>query len=695
MTANRLTRGTLPMLACLVLGCAGTRVEAQRPLAGDGAPGTPVVPEVPSPWPLPPARPAALDYALGALADAWLRHPILGDPSFDTFERLPGNPIVRGGDPFRWPVNGSLLLDPVSGAWFAYVGFYLEGYDLGPGKPPAHCRVFRSADQGRSWTEIGPVFQDAAFRFEGDTVTAGIAPDVSVVFADGRYHMAYDWATDNTTWANAALPGGGADSGAAYAWAERPEGPFHRAPRPILRTSALQRVFPPTGKYRRAYGTSLIRRERDWLVLVDVDSGPFFAWGQVALTAADPRGPWSEPVLVSGLEGDRWFPSPVEAFPAFVHDGFVYDPKTSVGANRNYQVTHRAPVEQAHRPEAWALYQLGSVWHAECVPHEGFGIWGQTFAGAVGPDGVLRALFPSRHWPDSAGTINLAARPWSQPIRERGFVISAHSGPSLTLTRTAYAGFTLAAEVVLRGTAARFAWGYGAPLGTKGRADGKPHPLCWTRHGGVELTRTGWRVLDAADAPDPRVLAQGSIPAAETRRVELRVDEAGPVGLTLDGETVWQGACTPRQGPLALLLEPGTHLTVNRFAVSGTPLPAVWTWLASEAVAGAGVAEGQYRTQESGLFRFGSGILCDRPGERLKWDFRGRGFRLWLPMGPEYGRCSVRLNGVPIAVLDLHREEPMASAPVLERDGLPDGCHALVVQSLEAPLPADCLDVLQ
>jgi hypothetical protein len=629
------------------------------------------------------------------LADAWLRHPILGDPSFDAFQRLPGNPLVRGEAPFRWPVNGFLFIDPVSSHWYAYVGFYLEGYDLGPGKPPAHCRVFQSANRGACWTALGPIFADPDFRFEGDTVAANIAPDATVLFADGRYHLAYDWATDNTTWATASAPRDGADSGAAYAWSERPEGPFHRASRPILRTSELQRLFPASGKYRRAYGTSLVRRQHDWLALTDVDSGPCFAWGQVAMTATDPLGPWSEPLLVTSLEGDGYFPSPVEAFPAFVHGGFVYDPKTSVGATRNFQVIHRAPVEEAHRPEAWSLYQHGTAWHAEPVPHEGFGLWGQTFSGAVDRAGNLRVLFPSRHWPDCVGTINLATRPWAMPLRERGFVFSAHSGPGLSLTRTAYGSFALSADLALRGTAARFAWGYAAPLGTVGRADGRPEPRCWTRHCAVEVTPTGWQILASDDSPEASRLAGGELPAADTRHLEMAVDAAGVASVAIDGRPVWEGPFPARTGPLALLLQAGTHLTVTRFAVTGIPQPATWTWLASEALAGAGVCEGQYRTVASADFRFGSGVVCDRPGERLKWNFRGRGFRLWLPRGPDYGRCSLRLNGLPLGELDLHSATAEPSAVLLERSSLADGYHALVIQGGGAPLPVDCIEVQQ
>ena len=46
---------------------------------------------------------SATDFARSRYVDAWLRHPVYGDPSFDAFERVPGNPIHRGKPPFEWP----------------------------------------------------------------------------------------------------------------------------------------------------------------------------------------------------------------------------------------------------------------------------------------------------------------------------------------------------------------------------------------------------------------------------------------------------------------------------------------------------------------------------------------------------------------------------------------------------------------
>ena len=151
------------------------------------------------------------------------------------------------------------------------------------------------------------------------------------------------------------------------------------------------------------------------------------------MTAIDPAGPWSDPKLVLSDESDRFFNHTVESYPTMVHDGYVYASCTSIGLNRNFQAIYRAKLEDAHRADSWQLFQHGTAWHSEPVPNEGVGIWGQTYSGFVDRDGQLQVLFPSRTSDTNLGTINLATRPWPKPLRDRGFVLSGHDGPSLTL----------------------------------------------------------------------------------------------------------------------------------------------------------------------------------------------------------------------------------------------------------------------
>lgn len=633
-----------------------------------------------------------IDYALGAQADAWTRHVVLGDPSFDTFDHAKTNPIVRGEPPFEWPVNGSLFRDPKSGHWYLYVGFYHAKYAIGPDLGLTHCVVYRSTDQGRSWERVGPIFDKDSFHFQGDQEPSDLVPDVMVQYTDGRYWMCYDWCTNNITWAQAMHPTDSSDGGVALAWAERPEGPFHRLPKAVIRTTQTPGLYPLSEYYSRPYGGSLVRREHDWIVFCSVDSAGAFSWAVLAMTAPTPEGPWSKPTMVLSVEGDRYYPQIVETFPQFVHDGYVYSPNTSVSLNRNFQVIYRAKIEEAHRPEAWELYQNGTAWHAEFVPHETFGLWGQTFSGFVDPAANFQVMFPSRD-ANSRGTINTATRPWNQPLRERGFVFNGNEGASLTLLRSAYRAFSLQSEFTLQGTGGRLVWGYQAPVSANSQAAGSTlHRLCRTNHHALVLKDRTWQVVSVDAAGKENVVGEGTLPEGDAHKLDLAQTEAGTVQLTLDGQPSWQGQLPVVAGPIGLLLEPNTTMSVDRFAVTGKAEPATITLLCVDGIS-AGVESSDWKIVSGPNYRFGVGAVREAAGGRVKWNFRGRGFRLWLPKGPDYGVCEIFLDGRKLGEVDLKADEPQPSAAVFTCEDGGDGYHAVVVRSA-GRFSADSLDVL-
>jgi hypothetical protein len=632
----------------------------------------------------------AVDYADSAHVECWLRHPVYGDPSFDAFEREPGNPIHRGAPPFEWPVNGFLFADPRSGSRYVYVGLYAKGYAMGEGKGMG-CIAYRSQDRGHSWENLGPIFPDEPFRFDGDEVAVGHAPDVSVVYANGRYHMVYDWATANSTWTTMMNPVDGADNGIGYAWADRPEGPFVRTGQPVYRTSAHPFY---RGKYRRAYAATLIPREHDWLVLAMMDSGSHHAWALVGMTSERPEGPYSDPVFLRCVDDMYFHPPLLEFYPAFQHDGWIYAPATSVALNRNLQVVFRVKSEQAMDPGAWELFQYGSAWHAEPVPHEYHGIWGQTFSGFVDTDGVFHVMFPSLD-EEGLGTINLASRPWDQRYRQSGFILSGHEGASLTLLKGSYSAFDLDCEMELRGGAA-IMWGYHAPLGpNQPTSNSTLHPLSLTRYSGVELTGGEWRVVEVDGDGSRRVIASGDIDLSGTSRVALSHADKGPTHLSLNGEPLWSGNIEPVEGNIGILVRENSHLTVIRFIVKGTRKRGAWRYLHTEAIVGAGEAAGSWRAVEDSAFRYGVGALSERSDARGKWNFEGSGFSLWAPKRPEYVTADVFLDGVELATIDFGARQEEPSTALLSRNGLHRTYHALVVQAKEGTIPLDVLEVVE
>ncbi len=614
------------------------------------------------------------DYAEARHRDDWLRHPVYGDPSFDSFQRLPGNPIHRGAPPFEWPVNGFFFPDPQSRNLYVFVGDYGKGYMT----PPSRCLLYRSNNHGHTWTNLGPVLHGEKAMFD----RGGHTPDVSVVFAENRYHMVYDWGEADFN----------AEGGLAYAWADRPEGPWHRAPEPITRNSTLSKL---SDRYQRTYAATLLRRTNDWLILGMMDHAPN-SWALFAMTAPRPEGPYSERRLVRHVEGDYFHPPLLEFFPAFAHEGAVYAPATSVALNRNFNVLFKAPLERAEDPAAWSLFQHGSLWHAADHESEFFGIWGQTFSGAVMPDGHLRVMFPSRDR-DGRGTINLAQRLWDRPFRKSGFVLSGHAGPSLTLLRPAYANFTLNTELQLRGTA-RLLLNYTAPLGPNApTSDATLHPLSNTRHLGLELASGQWRLCRFDTVESATVVASGKF--LDQTRLRLKVKRVEDrLTIELNHRELWSGQPQALTGAsdLGLLgwrVEANSHLTVEKFSIQGEPAAGRTMFLQTEALLGAGAAPGDWDQVEGQQFRFGSGALSRTSGARAKWNVIGTGLRIWSPRGPHYGTLEVLVDGRVAATLDLHSTVANDSAPLWEVNDLPGTFHAVAVTAQSGRVPLDCLEV--
>jgi hypothetical protein len=651
------------------LGFRGIKIAA-RPAVPLGAPIT---------------TPPAIDYALPARRTDWLSHPVLGDLSFDAFVRRPRNPVLRGRPPVAWPVNGFLFIDPVSGDWFVYAGVYPRGYFFETVRPPTeniHCTVHRSRDAGASWEACGRALADLDdFCYAGDVIPAGLAPDVSVVYHDGRYHMVFDWVSNTLTRAEVGLPADRArcDSGIGYAWSDRPEGPFQRASTPLLRNSA-----PPdlgfAGKYRRFYASTLVRRTHDWLVLMLVDTPAVVAWGLAGMTAARPEGPYSEPRLLLHVEDARYQPSLIECFPAFVHAGWLYSPGTSVAANRSFQILHRVRPDEAMDPAAWELWQHGSVWHDEPVENETAGIWGQTFSGSVDARGKVHALFPSR---DAAncGTLNLATRDWAKPYRERGAVLSAPEASALACLRWHYAAFRLEADFALRGDA-EFMWDFDAPLGPDRLTAGAgAHALTNGGRWGLQLKPASWQLARMDSAGVATVVAEGSRAVRAASR--LAIERGDELRIRLDGVELWRGVQPAGQGALACRLAPGGRLELARLEVQGQPLPGRQCWLCTEALQGAGQDPAHWELRTSPLFRHGLGAVHRGAGGRAKWNFIGGAVALWSPRGPRFGRVEVWLDGRSQAALDLRAPQETPSRCLWRSGPLSEGPHTLVLTCRE------------
>lgn len=336
-----------------------------------------------------------------------------------------------------------------------------------------------------------------------------------------------------------------------YASCENPEGPFEVNLTPIHTDDAQPLLLQ---RYMRSYAPTLLRREHDWLILhmMSTPQNLGGTWALGAMTAPHPVGPYTSPTFLLCPQSEVHLSPLLEFYPALVRDGRVYAPATSLAANRSYQTLYAADLEQAHLPEAWKLEQSGSLWHETLHPSEAVGIWGQTLAGQVSPDGELRVLAfsPSS---DDVRTVHLARRPWLEPYRE-SFVLAAPNAASHALPRSIYATFSLDLDGTWSGSWS-LSWGCSGPLGPdRVSADAVAHPAMLRERytlyssGEMVLFNGGGEVHSLGQLPTPPVLPLH----LEQREMEVH--------LWLEGEFVWSIPLLARAGQLVVTAETGAHL---------------------------------------------------------------------------------------------------------------------------------------
>jgi hypothetical protein len=502
--------------------------------------------------------------------------------------------------------------------------------------------------------------------------------------------MCFDWLTENGVWQNAHDPPADVNSGVGYAWSERPEGPFHITARPVATT----REQPPLlGRYRRLYISTIVRRANDWLVLTDTDSGPCFGWALVGMTADRPEGPYGPAKMLLHPESTRFHPQLVEFNPAFTHEGFIYMPATSVAGNRNYQVLFRAPIEKAMDADAWDIVQHGNLWHSDPVEHEHCGIWGQTFSGFIGPDGVFNAFFPSRD-SKGMGTVNIASRPWNKPMRTRGFVASAHEVANLCYLKKAGPITRIEADLDRVGTVS-FLWNAEGVLGAAAiKHPFAIHPLGLRSHVALELATNNWALLEVDNTGKRRIIGSGPLGAVPQCRFTLDWKDSHTAELVIDGKMSWQGELPTGPGCVGILCSPGGRADVRKLAVTGTKSPARVRYLATDAIIGAARKATDWPLREDRTFHYGVGAVSSGSPVEAKWNFEGTAFSLWAPKGPAFGEADLLLDGHRLATIRFTSDRETPSRPVYEMKNLsPAVGHALMLRTGSKPVPLDVLEV--
>ncbi|MFI5193626.1 MAG: hypothetical protein ACHQD7_06200 [Chitinophagales bacterium] len=624
------------------------------------------------------------DYALLSHRNEWTHDYAFGSPSWDTFERFPNNPVYQGRKGMEWPVNGFFYSDPVSHNWYLYIGEYKEYYksDQDTSTADFNCVIYKSSDRGKTWNKIGNLFPANMLSYDSIRIQV---PDVMVTYADGKYHMVFDWVSDNFDWRRAEC------SGLGHAVADKPEGPFVVSKGPAKMNTQYKQK-PLLNKYWRMYAPMIVKRKNDWALIYMMDTAPARSWALAVSTASKPEGPYSDAKIVLNVEKKTNYPPLQEYFPAFTHLGYVYFPATSVSVNRNYQSVYRVKIEDVTDADKVEIYSAGSFWHSENVENEYAGIWGQTFSGFVDDNDSLYVMFPSKDRKDY-GTINLAKASWNHLNRDRGFNLTANEGNSFSYIRQG---------IDVDGIDMKF------------NLDGTTHVI-WDFHSPIDILN-GWGkfALDQQDADFKEIVISKTgwaINVYDSGKNVLRID-SGKIGhwdgagnqlqlkggngkykLVINAVDCWEGVLKNNPGVAGISLDPHSYLFADRFVVDGRRMQGSVTYGFYEALLNAGNQDSDWVFKKDTMFIYGRGAVSKRESGFAKWNFDGKGFELFSPRGPLYGDVNIYLDGKLLKKLSLNSPQEIKSSVIYKAGDLPRGSHAVYIESLDGLLPVDCISI--
>jgi len=641
------------------------------------------------------------DFAKMQNMEAWLRHPVLGDPSFDNFTKL-GQTVHRSEKPFEWAVNGSIFSDPKTGWWYYYIALYPKDY-WNPNTEICHFIIYRSKDKGQSWEYLGKGFPDASCPFTGLEEAYMGAPDAVVLYdaAEDIYWMTYDWGSGHVIQPEEgeAYPEYLPDAGVAMAWAKSPEGPFHK-----LKTWVHNNRFQTSqiGRFNRGYASSAFKRKNDWICFIMQDSDVYHGWGLTCRTAKTPDGEWSKPHLLLSPDRQEYYPELLEYCFCIQIGDKIYAPATSVAGNRNYQVVYAADIEQAEHPSAWKRVREGSLWHSRPLADERYGIWGQTLHGFV-EDGKYYTMYVGMD-ERKYGTLSVASCPVDQPFKD-GFTISGHVGKSISPTLAAYQDFCLDMDMDVTGTVEVFLKHHGILGPDRTTSNSVTSEESFVSSLSVELSdkqeyrlllrdaQGTCRVLHSGVWPE-KICSVGAVWAQNVLHLTIGQQEVWAGDLTDILEEMGMDAKTFAEAPLAVCAHEVSVFNCSRFQVEGQPLPYTLQYSAREAVLAAmhGVT---WDAEERGGFRTEKGYIGEK-SKWVKWNIRGNGFRLYAPKGKDLGRTEVWVDGYLYGTVDLYSPQEEASGIVYEVTGLPgETRHAVVLKGYEGqPFAVDVLEAL-
>ena len=625
------------------------------------------------------------DYALLENKNQWSHHYAFGSPSWDAFERFSNNPVYRGSSGMEWPVNGFLYADPVSKNWYLYIGEYKQGYDVDKDTATTdmNCVILKSTDKGKTWNKIGNVF--TANKLEYDSIKIQ-APDVMITYADGKYHMIFDWLGSDFNWQQNTEK-----SGIGYAVANTPEGPFVISKKP-LKINTQYKQKPLLNKYWRMYAPMIFKQKNGWAIAYMMDTAPTGSWCLAVSTAPKPEGPYSDTKIIMNVENKTNYAPLQEYFPAFTHKGYAYFPATSVSTNRNYQSIYRVKIDEITNADKYEVFRAGSLWHPINVENEYAGIWGQTITGFIDEKDSFYVMYPSKD-PNNYGTINLAKTSWNNLDRKRGFNFSANEGNSFSYIKTLLDVESINMTFKLDGTL-HLIWDFHSKLDIQNEWGKFSLNEKGANYKEIIIDKNNWIINEYGNGKQSSGIDSGRIQHWNNNENKLQIKKSnGKYLLLINDVKYWEGELKNKPGIVGIALNPRSYLFTEKFVVDGRKLNGHITYGFHEALLNSGNYFKDWDFKNDSMFFYGQGAVSKKDSCFAKWNFDGKGFELLSPKGPQYGNVYIYLDGILLKKISLKNRQEIKSSVVFKSQPIKKGSHSLYIKSLDGLLPVDCINI--
>jgi hypothetical protein len=226
-------------------------------------------------------------------------------------------------------------------------------------------------------------------------------------------------------------------------------------------------------------------------------------------------------------------------------------------------------------------------------------------------------------------------------------------------------------------------------------AEGHPHPLSLADCTEFALHPHGWALTRITAEGARQVLAEGASLCSAGMDVDILhiAQQAGELVVGANGRELWHGQVRATSGSIGFIADAGTILRVEHIFISTLGEPCRKWLLPTEAIMGSGSLGETWVREEGARFRYGFGFSTTREGATAKWNYCGRGFRLWAPRGPALGVGRLYVDGQQVGEITQRAPTDGHSQPLFEALDLPLGFHAVSLVCEKGGIWCDSLEI--